>query len=51
MQRRVLMCWLKAGKGENMEEVGCSFGDLTPISTQVDSHLQRSQKNGIKKTT
>ena len=43
MKRRVLICWMKAGGGENPEETGRSFGDLGPISTQVDSHLQRSQ--------
>ena len=44
MQRRVLMSWLKAGRGENLEETGHSFGDLTPILTQVDSHSQQSLK-------
>ena len=49
MQRRVLMCLLKLGRGDNPEGMGRSFVNLAPISTQVDSHLQRFQKIRIKK--
>ena len=49
MQTRVLMCWLKVGRDDNPEEKGRSFGDLTPILTQSDTHLERSLKNWNKK--